>query len=60
MLLNYNSISLDLFDLNKPSEIENLYDGIIFYLSILLLSLSLLGKDNIINSRFLCNIFKDI
>lgn len=60
MLLNYNTITLDSFDLSKTSETEDFYDEIIFYLSILLLSSSLLGKDNIINYRFLCNIFKDI
>ncbi|CAD8102937.1 unnamed protein product [Paramecium primaurelia] len=42
MLLNYNTITLDSFDLSKTSETEDFYDEIIFYLSILLLSSSLL------------------
>ncbi|CAK65297.1 unnamed protein product (macronuclear) [Paramecium tetraurelia] len=42
MLLNYNTIALESFNLNKPSETEDFYDEIIFYLSILLLSLSFL------------------
>ncbi|CAD8188428.1 unnamed protein product [Paramecium octaurelia] len=42
MLLNFNTITLDSFDLNKPSETEDLYDEILFYLSILLLSSSFL------------------
>ncbi|CAD8120598.1 unnamed protein product [Paramecium sonneborni] len=42
ILLNFNSISLESFDLNKSTETEQFYDEILFYLSILLLSSSLL------------------
>ena len=45
MLLNYNSITLESFDLTKSTETDDLYDDIIFYLSIILLSSSLLGKN---------------
>ncbi|CAD8186224.1 unnamed protein product [Paramecium pentaurelia] len=42
ILLNYNSINLESFDFNKSTETDDFYDEIIFYLSILLLSLSFL------------------